>query len=57
MLPHPVLRAVSTIRAFICFVTILCITSANIEEIRGALILLDSAPIPPCDGPMTSSSE
>ena len=30
-------------------------TSANILEIHGALILLDNAPIPPCDGPMTFS--
>jgi hypothetical protein len=32
-------------------------TSANILEIRGALILLDNTPIPPCDGPATVTSK
>jgi hypothetical protein len=32
-------------------------TSANILEIHGALILLDNAPFPPCDGPMTLTSK
>jgi hypothetical protein len=32
-------------------------TSANILEIYGALILLDNAPIHPCDGPTTLTSK
>jgi hypothetical protein len=39
------------------FVAKLGETSANILEIHGVPILLDNAPIPPCDGPTSAISK